>query len=532
LRPDCIGDRGLIYWKFDLSNLFRRYRNENTGSLSIDAAGLAVVFSFAIGAGIAEVFAGLFCERGQAFDDVGVLVGDVYAFADVRLKIIQSEAGLLLNVVAGSAAGTWFVFQTAIRMRKMQFPFAAADGVQVTAPVKEQGFVRGFGSFFAAHQRPDIFAVDDAVLRNFSAREICDGGENVDGHCHLIADGACRDLSGPGHDAGLALSAVPGGPFAFAEWQCGAGVIAVGEPGAVVGGEDDQRVFFEAVFFESLTNLADGPVDFHDHIAVESLLGFAFELIADEQRDVGHRVRDVEKERPVTTFVDERYGVFGIPGGELCLFFAGDFGVNHGFVFDQREIGKPFAGGGMKGPHIVGVGEPEVFIEAVSGGEELGQMAKVPFTVDGGIVTQRFEDFGDGGFVRVYPDFRLGAECALNSDTIRIAAGEQSGSGSRADGLSSVEVGEADAFFGHLIEIRRFDIGRAEDADILITLVVGEDNHEVGMIFSRSLGCRHGLNRSGGDEKNQKTETRHPCSIQIRGASKIKTGHERAFLVI
>ena len=54
-----------------------------------------------------------------------------------------------------------------------------------------------------------------------------------------------------------------------------AGVVAVGEERAVVGDEDDQRVVVQAVLLQRREHLADGPVEFFDHVAVEPARGLA-----------------------------------------------------------------------------------------------------------------------------------------------------------------------------------------------------------------------------------------------------------------
>ena len=52
-------------------------------------------------------------------------------------------------------------------------------------------------------------------------------------------------------------------------------MIAVAEPGAVVGREDDERVLLQAVGLERLEDLAHGRVDLLDHVAIEALLRLA-----------------------------------------------------------------------------------------------------------------------------------------------------------------------------------------------------------------------------------------------------------------
>ena len=126
-----------------------------------------------------------------------------------------------------------------------------------------------------------------------------DGGEKVDGHEHVFGFGAGWNFSGPTHDARFAGTAFPIGAFAFAQGVGGAGVIAVVEPWAVVGGVDDPGVFFETVAFEGVHDLADGPVDFLDDIAVKAALGFAAEFVAHVQGNVRHVVGEIKEEGAV-----------------------------------------------------------------------------------------------------------------------------------------------------------------------------------------------------------------------------------------
>ena len=70
--------------------------------------------------------------------------------------------------------------------------------------------------------------------------------QEVDRHRGFDADAARGDRAGPAHHAGHPHAAFPDRPFAFAEPAAGAGVVAVGQPRAVVGGEDDERVVVDA----------------------------------------------------------------------------------------------------------------------------------------------------------------------------------------------------------------------------------------------------------------------------------------------
>ena len=78
--------------------------------------------------------------------------------------------------------------------------------------------------------------------------------------------------------------------------------------------------------------------------------------------------------------VDERDSTLGVEAGQLALVFARDVGIDDPVALDQRERG---IGAGLRlrvvGPHVVGVGQAEVFVKPVMNRQEPGMMAEVPF---------------------------------------------------------------------------------------------------------------------------------------------------------
>ena len=72
-------------------------------------------------------------------------------------------------------------------------------------------------------------------------------------------------------------------------------------------------------------------------------------------------------------------------------------------------------------------------------------------------------------------------------DTHRVTARHQCSTRRPANRLS-VETGELHPLLRHRIEMRGANIGRSKTADILISLVVGEDHHKVG--WTVGGGCR------------------------------------------
>ena len=131
--------------------------------------------------------------------------------------------------------------------------------------------------------------------------------------------------------------------------------------------------------------------------------------------------------------------------------------------------------------HVVGVGNAEVVVEAVGGGEDFGEVAEMPLADAGGGVTVGGEVVGDGVFVGIESVGGFWEKnVAMHADALGIAAGEEGGAGGGADGAGDVEGGELFAFFGELIEVGGLDGFGAEAAEVIVALVVGEDDDDVG----------------------------------------------------
>ena len=162
-----------------------------------------------------------------------------------------------------------------IVVREVQLPLAAADRLQLLAPVEE---VRPR----AATSRPgwpDIsgqmsVAVDLAILGQLGADQ--SRRSSAAGRSSWPARGR-RLPAGirPGQRMMHGTRTPPSQPWslALAQRPGRAGVVAVGQPRAVVRGEDDQRVVVEAVLLQRGEDLADGPVDLLITSPYEAALG-------------------------------------------------------------------------------------------------------------------------------------------------------------------------------------------------------------------------------------------------------------------
>jgi hypothetical protein len=208
-----------------------------------------------------------------------------------------------------------------------------------------------------------------------------------------------------------------------------------------------------------------------------------------------------------------------------------EVGVTVTSFIARREIGDI----GVEWPHIVGVGEAEVFVEAMAQREKLGRVAKMPFAKNGGSVAALFDELGESHFVVANPDFGAWAERAVDTEAIWVAAGEQTATGSGADGLRDVEIAEDAALRRKPIEIWSHETFCAEHSDVRIALIVGEDDDYVrelsmGDASSECLAVEQpdDEEESKGQFMSKRNRSRPPrLSRAASGTSHADIGHQR-----
>ena len=148
------------------------------------------------------------------------------------------------------------------------------------------------------------------------------GRQHVEGGADL-ADNAGPDLAGPPEDGGLSHSAVPCAAFAAAEQACRAALLIEDQPGAVVGGEGHEGILGQSGLAKGVEHLPDAPVDFLDHVAVESAEAGVVELLGGEEGHVGQVVGEVDEEGLLLVGLDEADGLFRVAAGDGVLIGQG-----------------------------------------------------------------------------------------------------------------------------------------------------------------------------------------------------------------
>ena len=211
---------------------------------------------------------------------------------------------------------------------------------------------------------------------------------------------------------------------------------------------------------------------------------------------------EVEEERFVAGPPDEGDGLFGVALGEGGLF--GKLGIG----FEAAVVAEGSFGLHPGRDHVVAVEQAEVGVESLPGGHVAVFGAQVPFAHHGGAVALRLERFGERDLLRRQAGLAVGTEHVAHPRADGVAAREEGCAGGGAGRGGRVELGEAHAFGGHLVEVRRANRRVAVARQVAVAEIVGEEDDEVGAA-GRFSGAGHpGRGGAGSDEdqRHQKEE--------------------------
>lgn len=109
----------------------------------------------------------------------------------------------------------------------------------------------------------------------------------------------------------------------------------------------------------------------------------------------------------------------------------------------------------------------------------------------------------------------------MHTDTIGIAAGQQSGARSRTNGLSHVKIAKDAALGRQMIEMRRLKTFGAEDADIGVALVIGEDDDDVRQRCGPGVRNRNQVTEKENEDRKETRIVGHSRSKERFGGGAI-----------
>lgn len=261
----------------------------------------------------------------------------------------------------------------------------------------------------------------------------------------------------------------------------------------MVGGEEDEGVFGKIEPFEGAVDIANFPVHVCDGGEVDRLV---FVFSGGSEVLFGDFFRGIDIPMGFVELDELNEGLLRVAsrGEPADGFGSDDIGSKAGLGAFGFSIADP---AGLISNLGVIVGAKVVVEAVVIHGRNvietgLGALflnfdeRVVPFADDGGLITIFAKELGNGGFGfgKVGEAAGAAADEAINTVTVRHAAGEGGGAGGGANLGGRVEMGEGRSVFGELVEMGRFDMGVAGEAEITVAEVISHDDDDVGSVFS------------------------------------------------
>ena len=188
-----------------------------------------------------------------------------------------------------------------------------------------------------------------------------------------------------------------------------------------------------------------------------------------------HGVGKIDKKRLVLFFTNEPNRFVGVPLGQRR---------HIGLRFDQFFIAIKVNHGIVAGRRAKEIIETLTSRKQIDEEPRLSMFGQIPLAKACRGIAFLFQNLRDSNLFTMQDRVDLLDVSALGN-TKRITAGHDRGARRATDRLR-IKAGELHPRFGHRIQTWRPNIRRPKTADILITLIIGKNDHEVRRLFSGS----------------------------------------------
>lgn len=339
---------------------------------------------------------------------------EIVGFAAVAGQIKQEGALVQAREkgVFGGVAGYVFVV------------VGVAQGFHLQGADIEQLLVGRAGGLALEH-RQHVQPVDLAVFRQGHAGQVEESGEEIDVHGCDVDRGAGWDDTRPGGDEGHGLTAIEAVGLAPAV-RAGRAF----EPGAVVAGEEDQRITLEAQLAQFGADLADRPVDFLNAVAIGAGGAAALEIRAGMHGEVREGRGVINQERLLSVFLDETED---LAGDGACQRGLVGGGLDHHLVVAVESIGQ----------HVIGIVRTEEVVKTLLIGQVGGGIAQVPFAENAGAVAAAVQGLGESDLIGEDAPDAKGKSPAVGGAPGIVDGGEEDIAHEAARGIAPGEAAEA-----------------------------------------------------------------------------------------
>ena len=108
----------------------------------------------------------------------------------------------------------------------------------------------------------------------------------------------------------------------------------------------------------------------------------------------------------------------------------------------------------------------------------------MPFADTGSVIAGLLQQIGDGDFVQVHPVLVAGKHYGRDADTTIMPTGKQRSPRPGTNRTARVKAVKANAFLGHLVDVRCLETLATVTTNIGIALIVRKNQNDVGLLLS------------------------------------------------
>ena len=238
-----------------------------------------------------------------------------------------------------------------------------------------------------------------------------------------------------------------------------------------------------------IKNLARGPVDLFNGVAVGTVFGFALEVLGRSDGDVREIVSEVEEERFALMLVDvldrllrviRRDVIPALHGFHNDLLIAHDRAAHRRVLHQDGEAIE--ARGAVEVVEALGIRHGR----RIEASGAFAVVAEVPFADDPRRITRRFQHLRHRDLLRMRHGVEL-FHITRFSDANRIRSRHQRRPRHPTNRLR-VETRQPQTFRSHPVEVGCLDFGRAKATQIVVALIIREDEDDARLGRRRTDG--------------------------------------------
>ena len=212
----------------------------------------------------------------------------------------------------------------------------------------------------ARQQRHDVTTVQNSIRWCRDSRSLQARHKQVHHHRRLFTDIPRPDSPWPSGNHRHPITSLIRAPLHASQAAC-----TSTKSRSVVTAEHHQRPVINAHLLQLRQHLSHTPIQLHHCITIQTRATLLVKRLRDRQRLVRHRLRKIQKERPLPVALNERRRPLSIAPGQRRL--------NHRILHHLRPLQN------LHRPHVIRVGNAKILVKSPLSRQPTRLVPKMPF---------------------------------------------------------------------------------------------------------------------------------------------------------